>query len=48
MQKTLYSRLAVEIAKDSIAKDNLTVGIENSTAQERNNNPNNLDFEKKY
>lgn len=46
MQKTLYSRLAVEIAKASIAKDNLTVGIENSTAQERNNNPNNQDFEK--
>lgn len=42
----LYSRLAVEIAKASIAKDNLTVGIENSTAQERNNNPNNQDFEK--
>ena len=46
MQKTLYSRLAVEIAKASIAKDNLTVGIEKSTAQERNNNPNNQDFEK--
>lgn len=45
-QKTLNSRLAFEIAKASIAKDNLTVGIENSTAQERNNNPNNLDFEK--
>lgn len=45
-QETLYSRLAVEIAKASIAKDNLTVGIKNSTAQERNNNPNNLDFEK--
>lgn len=46
MQKTLYIRLAVEIAKASIAKDNLTVGIEKSTAQERNNNPNNQDFEK--
>ena len=48
MQKALYSRLAAEIAKASIAEDNLTVGIENSATHERNNNPNNLDFEKKY
>ena len=46
MQSTLYSNLAIEISKASIAEDNLTVGIENSAAQERNSNPNILNFEK--
>ncbi len=46
MQNTLYSNIAVEIAKASIAENNLTVGIENSAAQERNSNHNILDFEK--
>ena len=46
MQKALYSRLAAEIAKASIAEDNLTVGIENSATHERNSKPNILDFEK--
>lgn len=46
MQNTLYSNIAVEIAKASIAEDNLTVAIENSATQERDSNPNILDFEK--
>ena len=46
MQNSLYSNIAVEIAKASIAEDNLTVGIENSASQERNSNTDILDFKK--
>ena len=46
MQKALYSNLAVEISKTSIADDNLTVGIENNAVQNGDNIPDTLDFER--